>query len=880
MECIYCEGCRTTQAKIFNRKKPFKRHVKQVRNDILAAQKYTSTFLFDFISPNSKLIDYCKKIWEGIDLSSHFCVYTNVYTPSAEIINYVNQTFKYVYWDFDLASLSERHRMQMFSKGLVKPQPTDNEMLEFFDHCQEYKNNEVRINLINGLPYFTASDIKESEKMLSHIMSSYSCFSDLHWARLHAQPAAPIVENCSLYDMHSYATTFEDFLTYSQKNFDRTSPYPTFENYQYPFIYFNDDGLNAEVSRHYADINIKLSGHKEKRKRNWFTEERLTYMELNKKANALARLLKEKGVKTEHIVSIMLESSIEMVVSILGVLKAGAAYLPIDPNYPEARIKYILADSRAHVLITTGILAGESSKLRALESKKNIVIIFPDSFESSSLSPTLPRSSTAYPSSHPHLSLASATSLAYLIYTSGTTGKPKGILGEHRGLVNYSLWRINTYGYTQDDITLQPLSYCFDGFGSNLYSSLFSGGKLVIIPDSRRLDFNYLKNTLYWHQVTNVSLTPGIYRMLLDNARKKELKSLRFVVLAGERSGMKLIKESQNKLPDTLLINEYGPTEATVTAASHPGINELTVSIIGKPIANTRIYIFDNRLQLLPIKALGELCISGVGLARGYLNNPQLTSEKFIENPYAPGNRLYQTGDSASRLTDGSIRFAGRTDEQVKIRGNRIELGEIENQLLNHKDIKEAMVIAKQGKETESYLCAYIVSNLEITVSELRDYLLYQLPEYMIPTYIVQIDEIPLTSHGKLNKRLLPEPEGHRQKLKTTYITPETEIAKHIAHTWKKVLSIDRVGIHDNFFELGGNSLKIIQVNSQLNESLGREIPIIDMYKYPTIHTFSQYLEQEENNTGKSMSTVQIDRTVELNKAREFRAKQRARRKQ
>ncbi|MGD2087718.1 MAG: amino acid adenylation domain-containing protein [Candidatus Aminicenantes bacterium] len=842
MDCFYCAGCRQTQENLFNRV-VYDRDPVIVRKDILEARKYASTFMFDFVSFNNDgLLNYCKKMWQGIDLSSHFCIFANVIPPSPRLIALLNQTFKYVYWDLDIASLSERHRKELELAGVVKQQPSDEQVLAFFSECETYDNNEVRINLINGLPFVRPEDVAAGEQWLSRIISTYSCFSNLHWARLHAQPGAPIVKNPETYDMYSYASTYQDFLNISEKNFSSHGKLD-FSSMEYPYIYFKNDNLNALLSKHYIETHMKVEDYRKTRRKKRLMDEDLSYRQLNQRANRVAAALREKAVRVDDIVGLMMDSSLEMVVAILGILKSGGAYLPIDHQWPLNWKKYLLENCGLKLLLTRQHLADDES-LKSLP-RANRLCIDKDIVHSTGII-------DPYPDHDPN-------NLVYVIHTSGTTGKPRGVLINHKGLVNYTNWRLKTYRLTEDDVTLQPLSYSFDGFGSNFYSSLLSGGRLIMIPDSRRGDPDYIKEITRTYGVTNTSLVPGLYELILDYSEPVDLQRLRFVVLAGERSSEALIRKSREKVPHVRLFNEYGPTEASVTAVGQPDIDEFTTAVIGKRIANTRIYILNSYLEPTPVGIPGELCISGPGLARGYLNSPELTAEKFVEHMSYMSNRsyFYKTGDLARWLSDGTIEFLGRTDLQLKIRGFRVEPGEIETQLLKHNKIKAAVIIASENKDSENQqsLYAYIVvdspdpgpgSGKELDTLVLKKYLSAHLPDYMIPSYFLPVNEIPLTSNGKIDRNALAKIE---LKTHDQYVPPETELEKMIADAWKEVLNLEKVGIDSNFFDLGGNSLKMITVNKKLKAKLGIEVPVMVTFEHTTIRSLSDYLRNEKTGT-------------------------------
>lgn len=561
------------------------------------------------------------------------------------------------------------------------------------------------------------------------------------------------------------------------------------------------------------------------------------YEELDARANQLARLLRRKGVKANTIVGIMVQHPIELVVSLLGVLKSGGAYLPIDHKYPSQFNNYIFKDSNVEVLLAETSLADTMSEEI---SSMSLIHIDEEDF-------------SGYDTANLEL-INTSSDLVYVIYTSGTTGRPKGVLIKNEGIVNYTEWRLKTYNYTSSDVTLQPLSYAFDGFGSNFYSSLLSGGTLFMVPDAKRLDVEYISYVIGEHRITNISLVPEMYKLILENAGKSDLESLRFVVLAGDKSKSDLIKLSKEKAPKALIINEYGPTETSVTAVAYVGMEEYKTNIIGKPISNTHIYILNKSQEYVPIGIPGQLHISGIGASRGYLNNIELTSEKFILSSFEKRERFYKSGDIARWLPDGNIEFLGRIDNQIKIRGYRIELREIENQLLKHKMLKDVVVISKEERENK-YLCAYIVIDKarrqrgkeehveESTIdhSELQDHLSERLPEYMIPTCFVEIEKIPLTPNGKVDRRTLPEPD---RVSKEEYIVPSSEIEIKLAEIWSEVLKVKKeiISINANYFQLGGNSLNATILISKIHKELNVKLSIIDIFEKLNIRELSKYI--------------------------------------
>jgi amino acid adenylation domain-containing protein len=574
----------------------------------------------------------------------------------------------------------------------------------------------------------------------------------------------------------------------------------------------------------------------------------VSYDYLNKKSHQLAHLLQKKGVKPDTIVGIMVERTLEMLVGIWGVLQAGCAYLPIDPDYPGNRIKYMLEDSNAEILLSKG---NESSKV----SEKTEVI---------DLSSLILENDDAEPDRLTHLT--HPTHLCYVIYTSGSTGMPKGVLIQHRNLLAYIEAFYREFAISLQDTVIQQTSYIFDASVEEVYPVLLKGGRLIIPNKDEIVDFDILLELITKHNVTIISCSP----LLLNELNRMNIK----IPIHTYISGSDVLK---GEYIDSLLkagkvYNTYGPTETTVCATYYkcphtPGLNIL----IGKPISNYRVFILGKYDKLLPIGVTGELCVSGEGVSRGYLNRVELTAEKFIRIiinhtslvissfkrsestidrcPMAI-DMLYRTGDLARWLADGNIEFLGRIDHQVKIRGYRIELEEIENKLLAHKEIKKAVVISndedftRQGERQsqDRYICAYIVSDRELAVSELREFLSRDLPDYMIPSYFVSIEQIPLTPHGKIDRNALPVPE---LDTRGRYIAPRNEVEEELVKIWSEVLGIEKgiIGIDRNFFEIGGHSLNATIMAARVHKKMNVKLPLAEVFKTPTIVELAKYIQ-------------------------------------
>ena len=550
--------------------------------------------------------------------------------------------------------------------------------------------------------------------------------------------------------------------------------------------------------------------------------ESVTYRELDEKSDYLAGVLRDKGVRAGSIVGLMLERSVGMVIGIMGILKAGGAYLPVDPEYPAERINFLLSDSGAGFLVT-------QQKLISATSFEGEIIDIDD--QSIKMRENTELDEINLPED-----------LAYIIYTSGSTGKPKGVMIEHKGVVNFAKWRIKQYGYHENDITLQLISASFDGFGANLYSSLLSGGCLIIVGGNSYMDFKLIGKVICDKKVTNMSLVPSMYRAILESSTEKNLVSLRFVVLAGEKSDDGLVELSRVICPDTELINEYGPTENTIATTSFIGMHKGKTSIIGKPVYNHTVHIVNKDYNLMPVGVPGELCVSGKGLARGYLNEQGLTDEKFVTIPAANGGiRIYKTGDMAKWLPDGNIEFLGRMDEQIKIRGFRVELGEIESRLLKYEFVKEAVVVLKEDKNGSKNITAYLTSDKAVKVEELREHLSKTLPDYMIPAFFVQLEKMPLMQNGKVDRKMLLK---HSENVRTgeQYSAPGNNIEKKIADIWKQVIGVDRVGVNDRFIDIGGDSMKAVRISMEC-EKQGIKLSVTDIFSYRTISKIAENIE-------------------------------------
>jgi len=582
---------------------------------------------------------------------------------------------------------------------------------------------------------------------------------------------------------------------------------------------------------------------------------RMSCEELNKKADQLARHLVKKGVKPGSIVGIMAEPSIERMIGMMAVLKTGSAYLPIDAEFPEGRIIYMLKDSRVELLLTRRHLIDKNAFNRSIIDLDDSSIF-----------------ATADPGPIPN---GTPADVIYVIYTSGTSGKPKGVLIQNESVVNYVTWFSTETGLTDKDKTTLSSSFAMDLGYTSIYTSLLNGCELHLLDRATYYDIENFLDYIPDNRINYIKLTPSFFSLMVNNPgfSRETFKYVRLVVLGGEAIILTDVEKLRSICPHVRVMNHYGPTEATIGCiAQLIDFNRFReyqrAPTIGKPICNTRVYIFDPNANLLPGGVPGELAVSGVGLARGYLNRPLLTAEKFVKielkvkkktNPREQSaahmsyrshkSYIYQTGDLARWLTNGNIQFLGRKDNQVKIRGFRIELGEIENQILKHPDVKEVVVLAVDDKKGEKFLCAYIVSTPgenPFDVGALKDFLADNLPDYMIPHYFAPMDKIPLTANGKVDRNVL-------QKIEISwdtdeYTPPENETQAKMIEIWSQVLEVgkNKIGIHTNFFELGGHSLKVMLLAAKIHKEFDTKISMAELFKCPTAAGLTKYITEKE----------------------------------
>ncbi len=566
-----------------------------------------------------------------------------------------------------------------------------------------------------------------------------------------------------------------------------------------------------------------------------FENQQLTYRELNNRANQLAHYLQKLGVKPEELVAICVERSLEMVVGLLGILKAGGAYLPLDPAYPQERLVFMLSDSQVKVILTqkkliTGLLKHQAH-IVCLDTDKSLTLAASENNPVSGVKPD---------------------NLAYVIYTSGSTGQPKGVMISHQAICNHMVWMHKSFPLTETDKVLQKTPFSFDASIWEFYAPLLVGAQLIIAEPEGHQDSAYLVKLITNLKITTVQVVPSLLRIFLEEVKSHRCNSLKRVFCGGEVLPINIQERFFANL-NADLYNLYGPTEACIDATfwACKRQSDLPIVPIGRPINNMQVYLLDSKGKPVPIGVPAELHIGGDGLARGYFKHPDLTALKFVPNLFSnnPGDRLYKTGDLASYTPNGEIKYLGRIDNQVKVRGFRIELGEIEALLSQHSAVQASVVVVREDESGNKSLVAYVVFQAEqsLTITELRRFLEEKLPKYMVPSFFVLLEKLPLLPNGKVDRRSLPIPETLRPVLEVAYVAPQTKMEQTIAAVWQEVLHLEKVGVNDNFFDIGGHSLLIVQVNNKLQEILNRNLSIVEMFQNPTINSLARHISQ---NTG------------------------------
>jgi amino acid adenylation domain-containing protein len=602
-----------------------------------------------------------------------------------------------------------------------------------------------------------------------------------------------------------------------------------------------------------------------------FKTESLTYRQLNERANRLARALIAKGAGRETVVALLMERNISLLVSILAIFKTGAAYAPLDPVHPASRLRQALEQSRSALLLTSGrfadVCAQAIDKLHA--NQHPAVVLIEDLMDEEQPEENL--DTTAAPGN-----------LAYIIFTSGSTGLPKGAMIEHRGMLNHLYAKISDLQLTAKDVVGQTASQCFDISVWQFLAPLLVGGSVHIFSDEVISDPDLFFAEVEKGAVSILETVPSLLRATLEEITStrrsvQELHALRWLLMTGEALSPDLCRQWLSAYPQIPLLNAYGPTECsddvTHYAIERPPADDVVIVPIGRPIANTQLYILDSNLRTVPVGVGGELYVGGSGVGRGYVDDASRTALAFVPDLFGvePGARLYRTGDLARYMSCGNIEFLGRIDSQVKIRGFRIELGEIESALCKHPAVREAVALAWEATPHDQRLVAYVVAQTEPpTVVELRSFLKESLPEYMVPEVFIMLDALPLTANGKLDQRALPAPATQRSSQSQHFVAPRTPIEETLAGLWREVLKVEQIGIQDNFFDLGGHSLIAIKLVSRIRTEFNVELALADFFAAATVEALGERIEEaliEASNSSEIDEMLGMLETVEDDEA-------------
>ncbi len=569
-----------------------------------------------------------------------------------------------------------------------------------------------------------------------------------------------------------------------------------------------------------------------------FAQQSLTYAQLEQRSNRLAHYLTEQGVSTESLIAVCMQRSLELVISLHAIVKAGGAYIPLDPDYPQERLDYMIENSAAQYCLSQQNL---SNKLNNFTGQRIVI---------ETLESTLKQQPDHAPDNNLH-----PDNIAYIIYTSGSTGQPKGVANSHQALANRLNWMQRSYPLDQHDTVLQKTPYSFDVSVWEFFWPLMTGAKLIIAKPEGHKDSHYLAQLIQQQHINTLHFVPSMLQAFIEEPEAKKCTNLKRIICSGEALPNSLNKQINRVLPHSTLYNLYGPTEAAIDVSAwtcQSSDNHTSTVAIGKPIDNIQLYILDEQLQTVPIGVAGELYIAGIALARGYHHQAPLTAERFIPNPYGQGDRLYRTGDICKYREDGVIDYLGREDGQIKLRGFRIELGEIEAVLNQHRDIQQSVLIADSYHGTKALLAYITVHNKNYQqekseaelISQIREFLQSRLPEYMIPSGFMILPELPLSANGKIDRKALPAMTASATTEQR--VAPETDSQQRIATIWQQLLKHEDFGIHTDFFLAGGHSLLVLRLISELDVEFGKRISIKDLFLNPTVARQSQLLEQSE----------------------------------
>ncbi len=796
--CVQCGGSKNIQIKNMHRNLPAAaRAADMVRSDIENTKSNISAYMFSIINGQQENVNYFASIWDGVDLSNHFCALFNTTVIDEALVEKAAKSFRYVRFGIDLCSLSQHHREKLQQQTKVKQLCTDEQLFHFMDICEGYDNCEVDLYLIAGMPLYEECDIQIENSILNRLLQ-YRCFHGIEWGRLHAQPGADITVHAADYQMTSAASTYDDFHLYSKLNQDTQDCYPGMQSYHYPYVTYTDPAKNTDTFLHYLEMSEKCvrKGSSDFRR----IPNEISYHSLDQISDHIAKALIQRGLQQQDNVILYLKDRIHLSAAILAVIKAGGCYIPLDPSFHADSLNHI-ADSNRIFAVLTDTDISYDKQLQYTELLLQSV------------------------SSDIQFPAAVHTALLYRIFTSGSTGVPKCVAIRQAGITNYTNWRICNYFIAEDDVILQPLSEAFDGFGSNFYTALLSGACLVMPAITQKLDVPFLQKICRDYKITHTSLLPFHLDMLLTS-KENILESMRSVVVAGDVCSGELIKKTNEEYPHILLINEYGPTECSIASIVHIGMDWTNPAIIGTPISNVIVTLINQKAGA-EAEEPGEICIRGIGL---YVHED--TDARSMLNATA---EYYRTGDIAQKNQDGKFVFIGRKSRLIKKSGIRISLDAIEALLATDPYVEDAAVIQKDGT-----IIAFIILEPGGKIEAVKRRMSEQTPSYNLPGCYYVIQSLPRHISGKTDYESLSASVSNDSENPQIYQHYESYIAK----LWEEELGHRNFTTEENFFDIGGNSLIIMKLYSKLNEKYPDVLSITDMFTYHTIRQLAEYLEK------------------------------------
>lgn len=793
--CLQCGGNKNIQTNIFRRPSHmYVRDYRLVRKDILCTINYTTAYMFSINSYNENY-EYFEAIWDGFDFSEHYCAMFHYGILDKKTVELAVKKFKYVRFAVDICSMSQEHREQINKNTYGKEQVMDDEIIHFFDVCEQYNNCEVDIYTIAGMPLYEEKDIEEEKKFLDKL-KQYRCFHGIEWGRLHSQPGAELVVEAEKYGMKSAAQSYQDFLEYSERNYNSSYEYPIMAAYHYPYIAYKDSEYMQKILIHYIELSVQTQQWRTKKRAEKLIPHEITYGGLLEGVEQIAGALIYKGIKKGDRVLVLIRDRIKLSMTIWAIIKAGGVYIPLDVIHHTDIVEQLEESTNAFGIITD--IDIEYSKVmfvNELLNKKGVVA---------------------------NIEKGQTKDILYGIYTSGSSGNPKLVMIQQRGVLNYTYWRINNYNISNSDVVLQTLSEAFDGFASNFYTSLLAGATLIMPPPEHIRNPEFLRNLIDEYQITHMSMLPFLYDMLLKDSRNR-MSSVRSIVLGGETSTVDMVSRSKEFYPDILLINEYGPTENTIAASVCIGLEEENNNCIGRPIDGVEIVIRDSSGNQVPTGESGEICIGGIGLYYGYY--PDVNHDNY-----------YKTGDIGKYDSEGRLYFLGRNKRLYKKSGILVNLDQNEEMLLECGMLKEIAEILKNDQ-----IYAYVVFKEGYTLEMLKNTIKYRIPAYLLPSVYIELNELPRLLGGKTDYLYL-------EKIAVYDAKPAEGVdlyQKMLIDLWKSELGHNQFGLDENFFDIGGNSLMIMKIYNVLNQKFPDKFTPTDFFVNHTVRTFAEYMKRK-----------------------------------